>query len=131
MLKINKKIKSVLIFCLGMFCSGLTVYANNYLARDITFVPNDKNWKVSSVEEAINYLHDNKKYKNEGLEGFIGVSWGYDYKGAEDTFVVPVSGTYKLEVWGASGGYGVNGGSLSSVAPGYGGYSVGEISLFS
>lgn len=42
----------------------------------------------------------------------------FDYTGSEQTFTAPVSGTYRLETWGARGGNG-----------GYGGYSVGEIKL--
>ena len=42
----------------------------------------------------------------------------FDYTGSEQTFTASVSGTYRLETWGAQGGNG-----------GYGGYSVGEIKL--
>jgi hypothetical protein len=53
--------------------------------------------------------------------------WGFAYTGKARTFVVPRDGTYKLEVWGASGstrytsGYGSN--------AGLGGYSCGSVSL--
>jgi hypothetical protein len=43
----------------------------------------------------------------------------YSYTGNIQSFTAPVTGTYKLEVWGAQGG---NGG-------GYGGYSYGEIKI--
>ena len=46
----------------------------------------------------------------------------------EYTYVVPTSGTYKLEVWGAQGGTGVIDGT-STYRGGYGGYSVGTVSL--
>ena len=49
--------------------------------------------------------------------------WTFDYTGGEQTFTVPVTGTYKLETWGAQGG------SYSSYHGGYGGYSTGIISL--
>ena len=52
--------------------------------------------------------------------------WTFDYTGGEQIFTVPVSGTYKLEVWGAQGGY-VKGTINSDEA--YGGYSVGNIIL--
>ena len=42
----------------------------------------------------------------------------FDYTGEEQTFTATVSGTYRLETWGARGGNG-----------GYGGYSIGEIKL--
>ena len=45
----------------------------------------------------------------------------FDYKGKEETISLS-SGRYKLEVWGAQGG-------KINVTGGYGGYSVGEITL--
>ena len=47
----------------------------------------------------------------------------FDYTGGEQNFTVPVSGTYKLETWGAQGG------STYDYYGGYGGYSSGAISL--
>ena len=56
---------------------------------------------------------------------YIGpTEWTFDYTGAEQTFTAPVSGTYKLEVWGAQGGT-----DSTSYYGGYGGYSSGTISL--
>ena len=49
--------------------------------------------------------------------------WTFDYTGGEQTFTAPVTGTYKLETWGAQG-YTVN-----SYTGGYGGYSTGVINL--
>lgn len=56
----------------------------------------------------------------------IGENVEYVYNGSTQTFVSPVTGKYKLEVWGASGGgytssYETNGGR--------GGYSVGTVNL--
>ena len=48
-----------------------------------------------------------------------GQTWNYGYTGGVQSFSTPCNGTYKLEVWGAQGGY--NGG--------YGGYSNGTKSL--
>ena len=47
----------------------------------------------------------------------------FDYTGKEQTYVVPYSGYYKLETWGAQGG------STGSYSGGYGGYSSGEVYL--
>ena len=47
----------------------------------------------------------------------------FDYTGGEQTFIAPVSGTYKLETWGAQGNASWNG------QGGYGGYSNGNIKL--
>lgn len=50
----------------------------------------------------------------------------FEYTGKTQIFNVPYSGEYKLEVWGAQGGYGNN---ELDYPGGYGGYSVGTISL--
>ena len=47
----------------------------------------------------------------------------FDYTGTVQTFVAPKTGTYKLETWGASGG------AANGYIGGYGGYSVGTVSL--
>ena len=47
----------------------------------------------------------------------------FDYTGGEQTFIAPVSGTYKLETWGAQGG------SSLKTKGGFGGYSLGKIYL--
>ena len=41
-------------------------------------------------------------------------SKNYDYTGAEQTYIVPYDGIYKLETWGASGGYGLENGSFTT-----------------
>ena len=48
----------------------------------------------------------------------------YDYTGDEQVYVVPEDGVYTLETWGASGGD-----VDSSNKGGYGGYSIGKVSL--
>ena len=50
--------------------------------------------KIVVVGKPINYTGD--------------TVFNFDYTGAEQTFVAPVSGTYKLETWGAQGGNGSN-----------------------
>ena len=52
------------------------------------------------------------------------VETNFSYTGEQQTFVVPVSGYYKLEAWGASGGI-----FKVDVKGGYGGYSKGNIYL--
>ena len=51
--------------------------------------------------------------------------FNFDYTGSEQTFVAPVSGTYKVELWGAQGGNGYDGYTIG----GYGGYSNGILHL--
>lgn len=57
--------------------------------------------------------------------------WNFDYQGAEQTFTVPKTGTYKLEVWGAQGGDAniIYDNKQAYATGGYGGYSIGTISL--
>ena len=50
-------------------------------------------------------------------------TFDFDYTGIEQTFIAPVSGTYRLETWGAQGG------SAYEYSGGYGGYSDGIINL--
>ncbi len=50
-----------------------------------------------------------------------GTTWNFDYTGSEQTFTVPCDGEYKLETWGAQGGY-----TSSTAAINYGGYSAGN-----
>lgn len=49
----------------------------------------------------------------------------FAYTGSEQEYVVNASGYYKIEAWGAQGGYG----SSSTYSGGYGGYSVGAYYL--
>lgn len=56
-------------------------------------------------------------------------SWDFDYTNGEQTFNVPYNGKYKLEVWGAQGGTILNTLVNTSYYGGYGGYSVGEVTL--
>lgn len=48
----------------------------------------------------------------------------FDYTGGEQIFAVPATGYYKLEVWGAQGGYWT---SSADARGGYGGYSIGVV----
>ena len=56
-------------------------------------------------------------------------SQSFAYTGSVQTFTVPVTGTYKLEVWGAQGGTGKA--NNVTVYGGKGGYSVGTVTLSS
>ena len=70
--------------------------------------------KIVVVGKPINYTGD--------------TVFNFDYTGAEQTFAAPISGTYKLETWGAQGGNAIfNGNELENVF--YGGYSNGKIYL--
>ncbi len=67
--------------------------------------------KIVVVGKPINYTGD--------------TVFNFDYTGGEQTFTAPVSGTYKLETWGAQGGNSFN----DTYQGGYGAYSVGNVSI--
>ncbi len=71
--------------------------------------------KIIIVGKPINFNYDGDMVFN------------FDYTGGEQTFIAPVSGTYKLETWGAQG----SNGRIREVETngGYGGYSFGQISI--
>ena len=70
--------------------------------------------KIVVVGKPINYTGD--------------TVFNFDYTGAEQTFIAPVSGTYKLETWGAQGGNSIDEG-IVFVNKFYAGYSSGKILL--
>lgn len=53
--------------------------------------------------------------------------WEYAYTGGMQSFTAPITGNYKLEVWGAEGSN--HNGSSEYASPGKGGYSTGYVSL--
>lgn len=120
----KKFIKNNLKICLtiiitSIVCIGGTVYASvKYFANDISFTPKNSNWNVKNVGEALDALY-NLALNNEVCDETPGKTWEYDYINSFDFFIVPCDGKYKVELWGAQGGYN----------NGYGGYATGVINL--
>lgn len=56
-----------------------------------------------------------------------GQVWLFDYTGDEQVFTVPCNGSYKLETWGAQGGYSYS--DTAEYRGGYGSYATGDIDL--
>ena len=84
------------------------------------FTINDINGDIS-----VDVINDSTEYDTEAyLSCDVSQSWTFDYTGGEQTFTAPITGTYKLEVWGAQG-YSVN----STYFGGYGAYSIGFVQL--
>ena len=52
----------------------------------------------------------------------------FEYTGSEQVFTAPISGTYRIELWGASGGSGLTNGRIN-IPGGKGAYTKGEIKL--
>lgn len=71
------------------------------------------------------------KGKTVTLYAVWGVATDFAYTGNVQQFVAPVSGSYKLEAWGAQGGTGGGSadGTVTGGLGGYGGYSTGTIAL--
>ena len=69
-----------------------------------------------------NGVFANVKMKQKN--GVVVATKNYDFTGKEEEYVVPLTGIYRLETWGAQGGT-VDSGSTG----GYGGYSIGEVNL--
>lgn len=109
-----------------------TIYKGNDL---IVNFENNKPYAVNVLVDGIpiDYTYEDGiltvKEVNNDLE-IIGItqSTSFDFTGKIQSYAIPVSGTYKVEVWGASGGYGYDS-TRSTGGGGYGGYSVGEIEL--
>ena len=105
------------------------VYINNELSTDIPSkdsalfqkaVCDDENVSATWDSESWGLLLKNLTKKTKcNLYFYSGETvFNFDYTGTEQTFIAPVSGTYKVELWGAQGG------SVEH-AGGVGGYSVG------
>ena len=92
----------------------------------------------SKIESFLEYMNSNDfdetlyaktedTYTFEDAENFVksfvkSLNNEFNYTGGIQTFTAPITGTYKLEVWGAAGGD-------TQVPGGYGGYSVGNVYL--
>lgn len=78
----------------------------------------------SNRKNILNKLKDSIATDETSLKCRVGQIWNFEYTGSEQTFTVPCSGTYKIELWGASGG------SYSDTYHGgYGGYTIGSYDL--
>jgi hypothetical protein len=86
---------------------------NSSCNNGVTLTFNQDNWSYSTGRATMINTICNLKFNMAPIN--------YDYTGSEQKFTIPIDGYYKLETWGAQGGY-ANGYSLIS---GYGGYSEG------
>lgn len=84
--------------------------------------------KTGNGYAIIEYIEDLKQedYPNFNIDE--GYSFRYSYTGNYQTFTAPADGTYKLEAWGARGGYGRTNASLKNRG-GFGSYAAGTIHL--
>ena len=120
----------------GASASSMPTKGSGYVVNSITckngseLVWDNDNWKVEIVKIEnfdsciIDFTKDLTKSSPRVTLTQSGTKVvNFDYTGAVQTFTAPVTGSYKLEVWGAQGG------SYSTYYGGAGGYSVGTVSL--
>ena len=117
-----------------LFDDRLALFVNNQrvdsLEKDITYYLDTF---VCSNNEDVSYDSYSKKLtvravnKNTRCKLYFNfeTTVEYDYSGDEKTYKIPKDGYYKLEAWGAEGGYGYN----ETYRGGYGGYSAGIVYL--
>lgn len=106
------------------------IYHGNTLVRD--FVPYKDDNEKFCLKDAI----ENKfYYSNNALQGPVDLSHiktgdilNFDYTGAVQAIALP-KGIYKLECWGAQGGYSSSNSGIEVGIGGKGGYSAGTITL--
>lgn len=85
----------------------------------------DINLKVSQKNEILKIIYQSNHKVDENTEEQEELSsYDFTYVGREEEFVIPKSGTYKIEAWGAQGGS-----YNDTYFGGYGGYSSGFINL--
>ena len=111
---------------------NLAVYVNNQLVSTIPkkgeaiYIKSvcDTDAKASWNNDSWSLLINNLNQKTKcNLYFYSGQTvFDFDYTGGEQTFIAPVSGTYRLEIWGAQGGD-----ATSGYIGGAGGYTVGNI----
>lgn len=96
----------------------------------------DADFEYNIIVRAINNTYENSSLVDGNFTDYYDVdltsnehkSILFDYTGTEQVYVVPETGVYKLETWGASGGYAYDS-TRSTGGGGYGGYSTGLIEL--
>ena len=106
------------------------VYATYAIfSGDVVYRKSNSSININNVKDALDYLYnlsDDVVINNNASS----IVYEYDYSNSENIFIAPLSGVYKLEVWGAQGGSNTKSNTVSTVAiGGYGGYSIGNVSL--
>ena len=115
--------------------SDFNVYLSNLKVngKEVSGINNTKDeFTINEIngDISVDIVNDSTEYDTESYlecvkeDENVGKVWNYDYTGGEQTFTAPVSGTYKLETWGAQGTE--NTGTSGKTLGGYGGYSVGK-----
>ena len=106
----------------GIYSSNTTKTLEEPMKDDYGFA----GWEVVSGDAIVSGNNITFGLEDASVKAlWVQETYEFAYTGSEQIFIAPVTGYYKLEVWGASGGAGKTGG----VAGGNGGYSTGLIKL--
>ena len=112
--KLAENLSDFKVYLSNLKVNGKEVSGINNTKDEFTI--NDINGDIS-----VDVINDSTEYDTEAyLSCDVSQSWSFDYTGGEQTFTAPVTGTYKLETWGAAGG---------GAQAGFGGYSTGNVTL--
>ena len=105
----------------------MSIYDRDYVFSDTTILTgNDEIVEPNGVKET-GHVGDGYARITNTITKEV---YNYSYTGKVQEFNVPKSGTYKIEVWGASGGDAYNNKYLhANSRAGRGGYSVGTVNL--
>ena len=107
------------VYLANLKLNGTEIEGINETKEEFTVEDINGNISVDIVNDSTEY--DTEAYLECVKEDEnVGKVWDYDYTGGEQTFKVPITGTYKLETWGAQGGNAYD----ERASGGYGGYSV-------
>ena len=81
---IKSNIKLIIGVIIGIFLTGsIGVIAYTINAKDVAFTPRNKNWNVSNVEEAIDYLKENTGINLNNINVEYISSYGQQYTSRE------------------------------------------------
>lgn len=87
------------------------------------------NIRYVEADDVVQLYYDGqwRDWKSGGMAYPVGTEFTFDFTGTIQNFVIPATGNWQLEVWGAGGGYGNDNyeGGSSSPLGGKGGYAKG------
>ena len=103
----------------GEYYSNTTIDLGTPTKENYIFV----GWKIVSGDAIVSGNNITFGLEDASVKAlWVQETYEFAYTGSEQIFVAPVTGYYKLEVWGAEGG-------RRTFIAGFGGYSVGEVYL--
>lgn len=139
----------------GTLDGELSAITTNLTAEQEEYINYSFKYEVNNVDVAVNDYFSAGRVKKvnahfeykEDIDNFIDIEtlsleinmtfiqpkvmltttvWNYSFTDMEEYFIAPKTGTYKIELWGAEGGYKAN---TTNILGGKGGYVKGEINL--